>query len=81
MNRVRGNQEFLDGMPKQLEGGVAEVGLSVQFQIVQILIDISKSLAIIADNTDNIGSDQLNTIFENARKGTVVSDDEQRSEV
>ena len=50
MRRVKENNKLIEKMPEEFQGGCTEVSIAVQFQILTVLKDISKSLALIADS-------------------------------
>ena len=52
VNRIKENQELVDSVPHRLSGTMEDVARKLEAYKLQALIDISKSLAIIASDKD-----------------------------
>lgn len=50
MSRVEENKEWMERQPKTFTGNYEDIGAKIEMCIYSALLDISKSLAVIADN-------------------------------
>lgn len=51
MSRVEENKEWMDQQPRQFTGDYKDIEVKIKMCIYTTLLDISRSLAYIADNT------------------------------
>lgn len=61
MSRVEENKEWMERQPKSFTGSHEDINVRIQMCIYTTLLDISKSLAIIADNVskDSIAATEI----------------------